>query len=101
MTIHVPKNKALSLPVKLQRKSEQSTLMTFLVMCTCILLLSACSGMTNTQQRTLSGAAIGAGVGTAGTAMTGGCVSCGAAIGAAAGAGAGYIYDQSEKRKNR
>ncbi len=64
----------------------------------CILGLSACSNMNNTQQRTLSGAAIGTGVGAVGGSMTGGCVSCGAAIGAAAGAGAGYIYDQSEKR---
>ncbi len=65
----------------------------------CVLSLSACSNMSNTQQRTLSGAAIGAGVGTVGTVMTGGCVSCGAVIGGAAGAGAGYIYDQSKKHQ--
>jgi hypothetical protein len=53
--------------------------------------------MSRTQQRTLSGAAIGAGVGTVGTAMTGGCVSCGAAIGAGVGAGAGYVIDRMEK----
>jgi osmotically inducible lipoprotein OsmB len=63
----------------------------------CVLMLSACSDMNHTQQRTLSGAAIGAGVGAAGTAMTGGCVSCGAAVGAAVGAGAGYVYDKSKK----
>jgi osmotically inducible lipoprotein OsmB len=57
----------------------------------CILSLSACSNMNTTQQRTLSGAGIGAGVGVVSTVMTGGCVSCGAAIGAAAGAGAGYV----------
>lgn len=62
-----------------------------------ILFLAACSNMSTTQQRTLSGTAIGAGAGTAVTAMTGGCVSCGAAIGAAAGAAGGYIYDQSKK----
>jgi osmotically inducible lipoprotein OsmB len=60
--------------------------------------LSGCSNMNTTQQRVLSGTGIGAGVGLVGTAMTGGCVSCGAAIGAGAGAAAGYIYDQSEKR---
>ncbi|MBU6234964.1 MAG: hypothetical protein KGQ41_03890 [Alphaproteobacteria bacterium] len=65
------------------------------------LSLSACTGMSNTQQRTLSGAAIGSGVGAVGGAVTGGCVSCGAAIGAAAGAGAGYVYDQMEKDKGR
>ncbi|MEQ8806649.1 MAG: hypothetical protein RIE16_12795, partial [Rhodospirillales bacterium] len=52
------------------------------------LALSACSGMSNTEQRTLSGGAIGAGVGAVGTALTGGCVSCGAALGGAVGAGA-------------
>jgi hypothetical protein len=30
-------------------------------------------------------------------AVTGGCVSCGAAVGAAAGAAGGYIYDQMNK----
>lgn len=63
----------------------------------CVMGLSACSDMSRTQQRTLSGAAIGAGVGTVGTAMTGGCISCGAAIGAGVGAGAGYVIDRMEK----
>lgn len=61
------------------------------------LLVSGCSGMNSTQQRTLSGGAIGAGVGAAGAAVTGGCLSCGAVIGGAVGAGAGYIHDQMEK----
>lgn len=64
----------------------------------CILSLSACSGMTSTQQRTLSGAGIGAGVGAVGTAVTGGCVTCGAVIGGAVGAGGGYLYDRSHKK---
>lgn len=59
--------------------------------------LGACSGMNDTQQRTLSGGAIGAGVGALGTVATGGCVSCGAAIGAGVGAAGGYIYDRLEK----
>lgn len=63
------------------------------------LALTSCSGMSSTEQRTLSGGAIGAGVGAVGTALTGGCVSCGAAIGGAAGAGAGYLYDKHEKSK--
>ena len=61
----------------------------------CVLMLSACSNMNHTQQRTLSGAGIGAGVGAVGTVMTGGCVTCGAAVGAAVGAGAGYVYDKT------
>ena len=63
------------------------------------LVLTSCSGMSSTEQRTLSGGAIGAGVGAIGTALTGGCVSCGAAIGGAVGAGAGYLYDQHERSK--
>ncbi|HEX2753244.1 MAG TPA: hypothetical protein VHP34_09140 [Alphaproteobacteria bacterium] len=62
-----------------------------------LVFLTACSGMNKTEQRMLSGAAIGAGVGTVGTAMTGGCVSCGAAIGTAVGAGAGYVVDRYNK----
>ncbi len=60
------------------------------------LALGACSNMSTTEQRVLSGGAIGAGVGAAGTVITGGCVACGAAIGGAIGAGVGYIYDQTE-----
>lgn len=58
--------------------------------------LGACSGLNQTQERTLSGGAIGAGVGAAGTLVTGGCVACGAAVGAGVGAAAGYIYDKTE-----
>ena len=56
--------------------------------------LAGCSGMNSTQQRTVSG---GAGVGALGTLATGGCVSCGTAIGAGVGAAGGYVYDQLEK----
>jgi osmotically inducible lipoprotein OsmB len=72
-------------------KTASSNFIKSLAIGVCILSLSACSNMNNTQQRTLSGAAIGAGVGTVGTVITGGCITCGAAIGAAVGAGAGYI----------
>lgn len=61
--------------------------------------LGACSGMNSTQQRTLSGGAIGAGIGAAGTVITGGCVTCGTAIGAGVGAAGGYVYDLMEKGK--
>jgi hypothetical protein len=56
--------------------------------------LGACSNLNTTQERMLSGGAIGAGVGAVGTAVTGGCVTCGAAIGGAVGAGTGYLYDK-------
>jgi osmotically inducible lipoprotein OsmB len=51
------------------------------------LLLGGCSGMSYTEQRVLSGGAIGAG--------------SGAAIGAGAGVVGGYIYDQYEKSQGR
>jgi osmotically inducible lipoprotein OsmB len=58
--------------------------------------LAGCSGMNDTQQATLSGGAIGAAVGAAGTALTGGCVSCGAALGGAVGAGSGYVIEKNK-----
>ncbi|MBI1272476.1 MAG: hypothetical protein GC131_00095 [Alphaproteobacteria bacterium] len=61
------------------------------------LLLAGCSNLNKTEQRVLSGSAIGAATGAAATVMTGGCVGCGAAIGGAVGAGAGYVVDQMEK----
>ncbi len=69
----------------------------FVIIAAATLFLSACSGLSNTQQRVLSGGAIGTGVGVVGTAVTGGCVTCGAVIGGAVGAGAGYLLDQHEK----
>ena len=55
------------------------------------LLVSACSGMSSQEQKVVSGGAIGAAVGAAGTAITGG------AIGGAVGAGAGYVKDKMDK----
>ena len=62
------------------------------------LLLGACTGMTDTQQRTLTG---GLG-GTAGGALIGamaGNAGMGAVIGAGVGLAGGYLYDQHEKAK--
>lgn len=67
------------------------------MMLVALLGMAACSDMNTTQQRTLSGGAIGAGVGTAGTLLTGGCVWCGALVGGAVGSGGGYLYDQVKK----
>lgn len=65
----------------------------------CVLSLTACSGMNDTQQRTLSGAGIGAGVGAVGSTVTGGSTVGGAAVGAAVGAAGGYIYDKTKEDK--
>jgi hypothetical protein len=59
-------------------------------------LLAGCSNMSNTQQRTLSGAAIGT-AGGAALGAIGGNALLGAGAGAAAGALGGYVYDQHKK----
>ncbi len=56
--------------------------------------LSGCAGMSDTQQRTLSGSAIGA----AGGALIGG--GEGALIGAGVGALGGYLYDNHKKSES-
>jgi hypothetical protein len=68
---------------------------------TAILTLSACTGMSDTQQRTLSGAAIGSAAGVGIGLLTGGGLLWGAAGGAAIGAVGGYVYDQHEKEQNK
>ncbi len=60
--------------------------------------LMGCAGMSSTEQRTLSGGAIGAGTGAAIGAVTGGSATTGAVIGGAGGALGGYIYDQQKKK---
>jgi hypothetical protein len=62
------------------------------------LTVFGCAGMSDTQQRTLSGGTIGAGAGTIVGAIAGH-TAWGAAIGAAAGATGGYLYDHYEKSK--
>ncbi len=55
------------------------------------LSLSACSGMSHTQQRMLSGGAIGAAGGVALTALTGGSLLAGGLVGGAGGAAGGAL----------
>jgi len=62
----------------------------------CVFALSGCAGMSDTEQRTLSGAGIGAAGGTIIGAIAGN-AGLGAAIGTAAGAAGGYIYDRHKK----
>ena len=59
-----------------------------------VLLLGGCSNLSDSQQRVLtSGAVI--------TASTGGCIECGAAIGGAVGAAAGYVTDVIKKNQEQ
>jgi len=64
------------------------------------LLVGGCSGMSYTEQRVLSGGAIGAGSGAL-IGAAAGAPGTGAAIGAGAGVLGGYIYDQYEKSQGR
>lgn len=63
------------------------------------LSLAACENLNDTQQRTLTGAGIGAATGAGIGAVTGGSAVGGAVLGGAAGAGAGYLYDRDKKGK--
>lgn len=62
-------------------------------------ITTACSNMSNTQQRALSGGAIGAAAGTAGALIFNGNPVWGAVGGAAIGTAAGLIYDNNQKKK--
>ncbi|PRY96327.1 outer membrane protein with glycine zipper [Jezberella montanilacus] len=61
-----------------------------------VLALSGCADMDTTQQRVLSGAAIGTVAGVGIGALTGGGLLWGAVGGAAVGAAGGYVYDRYE-----
>ena len=56
-----------------------------------------CSGMSNTQQKTLSGAGIGAGGGAVLGAVVGGSAVTGAVVGGGVGAITGYILGEGDK----
>ena len=62
-------------------------------------LASGCADMSSTQQRTLSGAAIGTAAGYALGAVTGMSKGTGMALGAAAGAAGGYVYDKYKENE--
>lgn len=64
-----------------------------------LLLSTGCAGMTDQQQRALSGGAIGAGGGALFGAITGGSPVIGAAVGGAAGVVGGLLVHEHEKSK--
>jgi hypothetical protein len=61
--------------------------------------LAGCAGMSETEQRTLSGAAVGTAAGAAVGAITG--EWAWTLGGAAVGAASGYIYDQQKQKEKR
>jgi osmotically inducible lipoprotein OsmB len=66
----------------------------------CALVLSGCAGMGYTEQRVVSGGAIGASSGAL-IGWAAGSPAVGAAVGGAAGMAGGYIYDRYEKSQGR
>jgi hypothetical protein len=80
--------------------SDMKTLNIIALLLAGIFLFVGCAGMSETQQRTGTGAATGAAVGAAVGSLYGSW-GWGAAVGAAAGAAGGYIYDQTQKSKQK
>lgn len=65
-----------------------------------IFLVAGCAGLSDTQQRTGTGAAAGAAAGAAIGSFYGS-AGAGAAIGAVVGGAGGYIHDQNVKKKDK
>jgi osmotically inducible lipoprotein OsmB len=63
-----------------------------------ILVLTGCAGMSATEQRVLSGGAIGAASGAL-IGVAAGSAAVGAAVGGGTGLLAGYVYDQCQKSR--
>ena len=77
-------------------RQSYKSLLKQLVVTSCLLgllTLTSCSSLTHQEQRIVSGAAIGAGVGGLTSVVTGWCIPCGVLIGAGVGAGTGYVVD--------
>ena len=81
------------------RAARCSALTAFTALALSSLLLSGCAGMSDTEQRVLTGATIGAGAGAGLGAVTGGLsIPAGAIIGAGAGAVTGLAVDALKKQ---
>ena len=73
---------------------------TVLVIMVAALLVVGCAGMSTTQQRTLTGGAIGASSGAL-IGWAAGSPAAGAAIGGGAGMLGGFLYDQYQKYRGQ
>ena len=82
-----------------EKRYDMRPFVSLLLVIVIMFSLLGCAGMTETQQRTLSGAAIGAAGGAGIAAIAGGSAGAGAAIGAAGGAITGYILGESNKSR--
>ena len=63
----------------------------FLAVFMALFFLAGCTGLTPTQQRTLTGGALGAAAGAGVSALSGGNPTTGAVVGGAGGAATGYL----------
>lgn len=66
-----------------------------------LMLLSACSNLSNTDQRVLSGTGIGAAAGTVGALIVQGNPVIGLVGGAAVGAATGYLVDKQSSKTSK
>ena len=71
-----------------------------LVMAVCVVLFTGCTGLSDTEQRTGTGAAAGAAAGAVIGAMVGS-PGLGAGIGAGVGSAGGYLWDQHKKSEDK
>ena len=74
--------------------------LSFIVILIISLALGGCAGVSDTEQRTLSGAAIGTAVGGIVGAIAGH-TGIGLAVGAVAGTAGGYLYDHHKKAQQK
>jgi uncharacterized membrane protein len=77
--------------MKMELAKKPSTSIVAVVLMAGAVLVSGCSDMTRSQQRTLSGGAIGAGAGAVVGALAGGSLVTGAVIGGVGGAAIGAL----------
>ena len=71
------------------------------VACCLVVGITGCANMSSGEQRTLSGAGIGAAAGALVGELAVGRPMAGAALGAAAGGAGGWLYDRHEKSEGK
>lgn len=75
--------------------------MTALVMVVTMLWIGGCAGLSEKEQRTLTGSMMGAAAGAGIAAIAGGNAGVGAAVGGAAGALTGYIIGAKNEKEQK
>jgi uncharacterized membrane protein len=90
----------LNLKPSVHRKEQAMKKSALIILLVFSLALGGCAGMSDTEQRTLSGAAIGTAAGGIVGAVAGH-TGLGLAAGAAAGAAGGFLYDHHKKSQQK